>query len=441
MASIDTIKKLCEFIWELEKKYDLLDLQLNGVWIWQFLRITIYYEIGQKIGLIEKPHTYFSASKKKYRKYFSLAKSSLLHNPFLRFQKIDAYIFEHERHKKVNGEKVDIYTIDIKEKLKKEGHSFTIVEPPCLGNHYKTKKHETSHSDFLLILIELIKKCIRVKFHDKDIELIEKLENEINGRLKIEYNLKRLFSLGIKKFKAQYNVYSTLFSQKKIKSVYTVVAYGEKGGMIWAAKNLGIKVYEIQHGVYSRYHLGYSYPHMNENLKYLPDMFLTWGGIWGSMETFPLRKDQIEELGFKYFEKSINRYKKVAKIPGQIAVISQGVLGPRIADMILAKASFFKNKRIIYKLHPGEYDRWENYSSLVKLNEFPNVQVVKDVDLYQLLAQSEYQIGVFSTAIYEGLSLGCKTFLLELPGIEYMEDLIKANRVTLIKSDREIYFF
>jgi len=441
MASIDTVKKFCEVIWELEKKYNLLDLEIDGVWIWQFLRITIYYELGQEIGLIEKPHTYFSSSKQKYRKYFSLAKSSLLHNPFLRLQKVDAYVFEHERHTKVDGEKVDIYTIDIKEKIKKEGCSYEVVEPPYLGSHYKTKNRDTSHSDFLLILIELFKKCIRVKFQTKDIEFISKLENEINGRLQVEYNLKRLFSLGIKKFKAQYNIYSTLFSIKKIKSIYTVVAYGEKGGMIWAAKILGIKVYEIQHGVYSRYHLGYSYPHGNKNLKYFPDMFLTWGGIWGSMETFPLKKEQIEVLGFKYFEKSINRYKKVSKIPGQITVISQGVLGPRIADMILANISFFKDKNIVYKLHPGEYDRWENYSSLVKLNEFKYVQVAKDIDLYQLLAQSEYQIGVFSTAIYEGLFLGCKTFLLELPGIEYMEDLIKANHVKLISKNNERSFF
>ena len=30
-----TIKDLCEFIWYLENKYDLIDLEIDGVKIWQ----------------------------------------------------------------------------------------------------------------------------------------------------------------------------------------------------------------------------------------------------------------------------------------------------------------------------------------------------------------------------------------------------------------------
>ena len=63
-----------------------------------------------------------------------------------------------------------------------------------------------------------------------------------------------------------------------------------------------------------------------------------------------------------------------------------------------------------------------------RLQKKYNVSIVTNVDLYEYLAKSEYQAGVFSTALYEGVEFNCKTILLKLPGIEYMDQFIKINK-------------
>ena len=47
-----------------------------------------------------------------------------------------------------------------------------------------------------------------------------------------------------------------------------------------------------------------------------------------------------------------------------------------------------------------------------------------------MFSVSEYQLGVFSTALYEGVEFGCKTILADLPGIEYMDQFIKYNHLS-----------
>ena len=52
-----------------------------------------------------------------------------------------------------------------------------------------------------------------------------------------------------------------------------------------------------------------------------------------------------------------------------------------------------------------------------------------EIPLYELMAKSNYQIGAFSTAIYEGLMFNCKTFIVDVPGTEYLNDLIEKGYV------------
>jgi len=60
------------------------------------------------------------------------------------------------------------------------------------------------------------------------------------------------------------------------------------------------------------------------------------------------------------------------------------------------------------------------------------------VQLYELFAKSDYQVGAFSTAIYEGLAFDCKTFIIDVPGTEYLDDLINKNIVKKVKNSEEM---
>ena len=92
----------------------------------------------------------------------------------------------------------------------------------------------------------------------------------------------------------------------------------------------------------------------------------------------------------------------------------------------------FSNFQILYKLHPSEYNMYKEYSSYSMLSSYENITFLEDCNLYQLMSVSKIQIGVFSTAIYEGLGFSCKTYLFDLNGIEYMQDLIDSEYATVL---------
>ena len=89
--------------------------------------------------------------------------------------------------------------------------------------------------------------------------------------------------------------------------------------------------------------------------------------------------------------------------------------------------------KIVYKLHPFEFDTWfEDYPWLAE----SNIEIVglKGKNLYQLFAESEIQVGVYSTALFEGLSFGVRTFILDEKGIEYMQYLIENENATIVSN-------
>jgi hypothetical protein len=56
----------------------------------------------------------------------------------------------------------------------------------------------------------------------------------------------------------------------------------------------------------------------------------------------------------------------------------------------------------------------------------------RDPIFLDLVSQSEFLIGAFSTTIFEGLALGCKALVLPLPGFENVQPAIDAGDITLI---------
>jgi hypothetical protein len=132
------------------------------------------------------------------------------------------------------------------------------------------------------------------------------------------------------------------------------------------------------------------------------------------------------------------------KNKNQILFISQGVIGKYLSEFaynIAKKLEDCEEKyEIIYKLHPGEYSNWQNnYSYLKKCEKLANFHIIdsSEISLYELFSKSEYQVGVFSTAIYEGLLFNCKTFIVDLPGSEYMDSLVEKNYVKKIATADE----
>ena len=420
--TVKTIKDICEVFWLLERKYNLLEFEIDGVKPWQFRRIQLYYMISEKTKVLEQAHAKLT-KKDKIFSLFGLVKNSIFYNPFFH-KKTDILIFPHARSKKVNNIYIDIYTDYLEKEFIDKDLNFCTMEGPFLGEHIRESNKNKKYLDLIVLITNLGKQFIKVKITDKDKLLISNLNKDIKEYFNIDFDIKIFFIEAIQRYKINYYLYTKLFQKLSPKELYVVISYAH-GDLIKAAKDLNIITKEIQHGTFSQYHLGYSFPEQKIELDYFPDQLLVWNEYWKDMIKLPISNKNILVYPFQYLESQKNNYQKYKRNDNQMVVLSQGAIGEKMANVILENITLFKNYQIKYKLHPGEYDRWKSYPSLVKLSNLENVEIIKDINLYELFSKSSIQIGVFSTAIYEGVEFGCKTILIDLPGIEYMDKFIE----------------
>ena len=282
------------------------------------------------------------------------------------------------------------------------------------------------------------KKFSKVEFSQNERDIILKVQNELEKAFDVKLNILWMMTTHILNFEYDFKKYVELFKKRNPKMIFVVVAY-ENHAIVAAAKSLGIKVIELQHGTITDYHLGYSYPEKtrrNGEIPYFPDMILSFGDYWMSDDTSPIERKNIIPIGFSYFQHQSRDFINLDVIDNQIIFISQGVIGKYLSKVASEFAKANGDLKVVYKLHPGEYETWrQNYPELVEASTFDNFSVIdnSEIPLYRLLAESNYQVGAFSTAIYEGLMFNSKTFILDVPGIEYLDDLIEKGYVFKIK--------
>lgn len=472
-----TVKEICQKIWNLEEKYELNHKEIQDCYPWQLIRMYLYYEITRKTNVFESAQQSSLSLFDKVNSFLPFVKNSILSNPLSGKENVDALIFDHPRKVIFEDEYQDIYSYFLKDTLNQYGKSFETIESPYLNQHFRSneniKENHVKFNDRILLGSFIHKTRNRGKLHftESEMQYINSVKEELETAFEIEIDLFRIMEDHILNFQYDYKKYIELLQRKKPKVVFLVVAYENKA-LLAACKKMNIEIIELQHGTISPYHLGYSYPEntmkFNGELKeieYFPDKILSFGDYWKNACPFPIDSENIISMGFPYFEENSKTYMKIAEDKNskegndqktekkQILFISQGVIGKYLSELAYETALNMnknnannednaQNYNFIYKLHPGEYGTWkENYDYLTKaVNEFDNFTVINKSEppLYELFAESHYQIGAFSTAIYEGLAFNCKTFIIDVPGVEYLDDLIDKDIVKKVNSSEEL---
>lgn len=459
-----TVKEICQKIWNLEEKYELNHKEIQGCYPWQLIRMYLYYEITRKTNVFESAQQSSLSLFDKINSFLPFLKNSISSNPLSGSENVDVLIFDHPRKVIFEDEYQDIYSYFLKDTLNQYGKSFETIESPYLNQHFRNKNNiKENHVRFndRILLGSFIHKSRnrgKLPFTEDEKQLINTVKEELEAAFKIEIDLFRIIEDHILNFQYDYKKYIELLQKKNPKLVFLVVAYENKA-LVAACKKMNIEIIELQHGTISPYHLGYSYPEntrkFNNEIKeieYFPDKILSFGDYWKNACPFPIDSENIISMGFPYFEENSKTYMKIAEKKDneqigqkQILFISQGVIGKYLSKLAYETASNIndsKNYNFIYKLHPGEYGTWrENYDYLTKaVDEFDNFTVIdkSEPPLYELFAESHYQIGAFSTAIYEGLAFNCKTFIIDVPGVEYLDDLIDKDIVKKVKNSEEL---
>ena len=434
------IKTIVENIFQMEDELDLFRKKIGNVHFWELVRFNVFRQLTEVTGFYGQGHTKLEVDSEVRRNYILNAVKNIFHkNPFLT-SKCDILFFGSPRRKLMEDRLWwDIYCDPVMENLG-DSYKCFLLESPLLNSHlFPVKTTHIRYLDLALFLGAVLIKAKLARFCLSKAEenKLEEIEKQINDRFNARINIKKTVTSRLLVRKSILPIYTFLIKKISPKVVVVTVSYGNKI-IIEACRKLDIPVVELQHGAgIGRYHLGYSFPNEFTKTRTFPDYFLAFGGFWKNRCKYPIEKHRIFDVGYPFFEMETRKYAQVSK-KDQVVFISGGPIGEkmsRFAVQLKARRDFPLD--IVYKLHPGEYGRWQKeYPWLVN----SGVIIIDDdsVPLYKLLAQSRALIGVNSTVIYEGLGFGLRTFLLDLPGIEYMDELIESQVVSVVSTVNEL---
>lgn len=425
-------KDLYAIFLDMETELNLFEKKIDGIEFWALIRMDIFQEILEKRGLYGQGHLAFKKNPMTLYRIFRMTMCNfLIKNPFFS-QQAEILFFGHPRRKLLNDEKWwDIYCDPIIEATKKK---YIYLEIPYIDKHFFPPKTQViKYFDFPITLLAIKKRMqlTRIYLSNYDQFLITQIAVTIKNKLGITIDIKKYIMQSLQQRKGELPLFLSLLRRVRPKIAIIVVSYG-KESFIEACKQLHIPVVELQHGIITPYHMGYSFPDYRTKNTF-PDYLFVWGDFWRDTTDFPIDKNCILSVGYPFLENQAKIFADIKKRK-QIIFLSQGPTGKQISKFAVNLSRKQIGYNIVYKLHPGEALRWKG--------DYPwlNTEKIEIIDnekkpLYQLLAESEIQIGVNSTAIFEGLNFGLKTYLLNLPGVEFMEPLINKGYAKLVISE------
>ena len=104
--------------------------------------------------------------------------------------------------------------------------------------------------------------------------------------------------------------------------------------------------------------------------------------------------------------------------------LSQGTIGPALLEYAGALAAARPDLDVTFHLHPSE--RSTDYASPTGRPD------VGGEHAGRCRPAATYQVGVSTTALFEGMVLGCRTAVAELPGHEYLSPTVARGDSVLI---------
>lgn len=213
-----------------------------------------------------------------------------------------------------------------------------------------------------------------------------------------------------------YKYYRKLFKKLKPSIIISVGRGIKRIYTLKAAKDMGIKVAEVQHGIITKAHQLYNYSDVVGNNKefktYLPDYLLTFGEFWNNNMRDPTKKVII---GSPHFTEMVKRFADIQyrnMKEKYILFVSQGTLTKVFVELAkdLVKKISKNGYKIIFRLHPGEVPFEERYEELYCLD---NIEVDKNGDIYELIYKCDCIVACYSTTIYEALAFKKPTFIID----------------------------
>lgn len=427
---------LFERFLDIEEAGELFDYQINGVKIWQYVRFSVCAKILEELTGIRTTAGSVSGSAKKEKKNWLLG---LRRSQFLVHKK-EFLIISHPRRIKENDTYRCFVTEEFVSRLRR---SYYVFECPFGDIHFEPA--ETKNLKYV---------DMRFLYENRFINYdIDKYQEQINALAKyilqlMEEGYEYKFSKNFEKYliacirQAMQNrhyarIYANIFLRIiRPRLIFMAVSYSVfNQSLISVAKQMKIPVVELQHGRMGKTHAAYNFRRKRE-LESFPDYIFTYGEYECQKVRFPISKKQIFAVGYPELERKAKGCGGVGFGQDYLTVVfTPGAMeGEVVSQYALEMAERFsgKNIKIIYKLHPTEYQDWKKKYPQLKES---NLEVIdnNDHDIYYYLSRADYVIGISSTSLFEAMMF--RTQIMVIKAMDYKKtEAVYSNRCAVLVS-------
>ena len=435
---------------EIENKYNLYHVDIDGINYWEYSR----FEIWNYIFCTEKLS--FQKAHRTQKQSHAIGLLGSMIKSAIRFytskqKNVDVCFITHERRVKENNYFDCMYTETL---IKKYPNSVVLEKPYNYSHLQPIRTKNMYYTDWIIIFGNLYAKIHSVlktrKYKQVYRQISEQLEKpfaEMKESYQLETCLDKLVRLNTERYficKKQYKIYEKLVKKFSPKVVVEVCHYSRQCMLINEICNkMNIPTLELQHGTMHTEHAAYQYM-AKDVISQLPTEILLFSDYWKTQINLPIKPEHLIATGFPYFESKVDEYKKQVNKDSRktILFVSQGTIGKELSLLAvnLSRRLKLNEYRILYKLHPGEYEGWsKNYVELAQAD----IEVIAQSErgIYSYFAESDIQIGVYSTAIYEGIGFGLDTYIYNIGHADTMQSLVDGKYAQMFDTLDELLIY
>lgn len=435
---------------EIEDKYDLLQDKIDGFAYWAYFRHDLAEDIMKKMDAGGELYVYPVRSKWQQTKArFGTIKYALLFGRVPKGKR-DMLVLNAERRVWEDDHYECIYTDRIAAKYPDS----VVLERPYFQKHFRPVKTQNLVYTDPVEIKTMVHWYSRQLFHKKQVAEIRRVlqqkilkpVEEINSAYHVTCDLNRILDrmvCGYYVYRTKRKEFCKILDRIEPKIILEVAGYNIDCMIVnELAAERGIPTVELQHGVTGKEHIAYNYP-AGARVKQFPQYFFAFSKFWIDMARYPLPPDRLKEIGFPHLcEKAGKAKASMDKLfPYRIIFISQPKIGEMMSEIAVELNELLdaEQYKIIYKLHPGEYERWrERYAKL----SASGIEVIdnSETDLYELFAASGYQVGGYgSTATFEGLEFDLKTYIMREGAYPVVTALCEKGIAKFFDTAQELY--
>ena len=444
---IDPVGALLDEFIDHEERAGLFELGIAGFDYWHGIRQQVFHSVLMGRGLMRRPHGSFrdQSLRQRLRPHPERWPETIRRNLWNKLTHRDLLVIPHPRYLANQGDHIcpysgpllagSSYSRWVIKDLYRAEHAFPILDPDVR-------------------YLEWARRRAAIGAHVAGLGRIANLGSSARRQItQWSSELRRVFGAGPSTEQAVAltrqalrhdctlgPLYERLLDDIAPRAVVLVVHYSHRNlPLTPRARARGIPVIELQHGFVGPMHVAYNLA-PGRSHEALPDYLLTFGDFWRRQTPrLPLADDRVVPVGYGWLEMEKNRARRDRQDRRRtVLFVSQG---PVAAD--LGRAAAFvagqlpaSDWRFRFKHHPSDIDGWRaRYPELARA---PVEVVDRPTSIYDELATADVQVGVYSTAVFEGLSFGLDTVVMALPGHEAMRPLIDGGVVTRCENEQAL---